>query len=198
MKAAISSVVIAVCGLTVLSQSPSPPRTGRADTVQREQQRQVEMQMIEQVLATEGRTPHAKRYPAAVLDQIRADFLQIQVTERKLTKTTAAGVDLDLKLVGQLTGDILKRSRRLKENLSLPQPPAPEAATITSTAEDNHERLRSSLGVLSGLIESFVSNPMFEHSRLLDQDLSDKASRDLAAIIRLSGEIKRSSERLRK
>src|SRR5215510_13276441 len=76
MKVAISSVVIAVCGLTVQSQSTSPTRAGRPDTVQREQQRQVEMQRLERTLTTEGGTPRSKRYPPAVLDVIRADFLQ--------------------------------------------------------------------------------------------------------------------------
>ena len=54
-----------------------------------------------------------------------------------------------------------------------------------------------SLTDLSDLIESFVSNPMFEHTKLFDATLSDKATWDLDAIIRLSEEIKRDSEKLR-
>jgi len=197
MKVAISSVVIVVCGLTVQSQSTSPTRAGRPETVQREQQRQVEMQRLERTLTTEGGTPRSKRYPPAVLDEIRADFLQIQVIDRKLTKASTA-VDLDLTLVSQLTRDINKRSRRLKENLALPGPQVTQAGAPTSTVLDNHERLSSQLRVLSDLIESFVSNPVFEHSKLFDQALADKAARDLASIIQLSGEIKRSSDRLRR
>ncbi len=198
MRSVISSFVIVVSGLGVQGQSTTAPRTSRGDTVQREQQRQVEMQMIERALTTEGRSARPKRYPPAVLDQIRADFLQIQVTDRKLAKAINPELDLDLKLVGQLTGDIRKCSRRLKENLALPQPQALQSNTSTTTAEDNHERLRSSLSVLSGLIESFVSNPMFEQSKVFDRYLADKAWQDLTAIIKLSGGIKRSSERLRK
>jgi len=197
MKVAIGSVVIAVCGLTVQSQSTSSPRTGRADTVQREQQRQVEMQMLERALTTEGSAPRSKRYPAAVLDEIRADFLQIQVIDRKLTKASTA-VGLDLTLVAQLTRDIHKRSRRLKENLALPVPQVSGVGSTANSVADNHERLRSSLLLLSDLIESFVSNPMFEYSKLFDQGLSDRAFHDLTAIIQLSGEIKGSSDRLRR
>ncbi|HJX89367.1 MAG TPA: hypothetical protein VJ372_02675 [Pyrinomonadaceae bacterium] len=50
---------------TVPSQSRSRP-----DMVLREQQRQVEMQMIEQALMTEGGGPRIKRYAPAVLDTI--------------------------------------------------------------------------------------------------------------------------------
>jgi hypothetical protein len=77
--------------------------------------------------------PRVKRYQPAVLDQIRSDFLQIQVTERQLTKAAAAQLDIDLKLVGQLTGEIRKRSRRLKENLALPQPETQQSVVGASS-----------------------------------------------------------------
>jgi hypothetical protein len=196
-------VVVFILGnatLSVSGQINAPNQTrGRPDTVQREQQRQVEMQMIEQALTTEGGAPRVKRYQPAVLDQIRADFLQIQVTERQLTKAAAAQLDIDLKLVGQLTGEIRKRGRRLKENLALPQPETQQSVVgARSPVATTSERLRMSLTDLSDLIESFVSNPMFEHTKLFDATLSDKARWDLDAIIRLSEEIQRGSEKLRK
>jgi hypothetical protein len=193
-------IVIGFAPLSVSAQINAPNQTrGRPDTVQREQQRQVDMQMIEQALTTEGRAPRVKQYPPAVLDQIRSDFLQIQVTERQLTKAAGAQLDIDMKLVGQLTGEIRKRSRRLKENLALPQPETQQSVVgASSPVATTSERFRMSLTDLSDLIESFVSNPMFEHTKLFDQKLSDKATGDLDAIIRLSAEIKRDSEKLRK
>ena len=193
-------IVIGCATLSISGQINGPNQTrGRPDTVQREQQRQVEMQMIEQALTTEGRAPRVKRYQPAVLDQIRTDFLQIQVTERQLTKSAAAQLDIDLKLVGQLAGEIRKRSRRLKENLALPQPETQQSVVgASSPVATTSERLRMSLTDLSDLIESFVSNPMFEHTKLFDPKLSNKATWDLDAIIRLSEEIKRGSEKLRK
>jgi len=193
-------MVIGFATLSVRGQVNTPNQTrGRPDTVQREQQRQVEMQMIEQALTTEGRAPRVKRYAPAVLDQIRSDFLQIQITERQLTKAAAANPDVDLKVVGQLTGEIRKRSRRLKENLALPQTETQQSVVKTGSAlATSPETLRMSLADLSGLIESFVSNPMFEHTKLFDPALSDKASWDLEGIIRLSDEIRRGSEKLLK
>jgi len=176
--------------------TPNQTRGSRPDTVQREQQRQVEMQMIEQALVTEGRAPQVKRYPTAVLEKIRTDFLQIQVADRKLTKASPSSVEPDLKLISELTREIQKRSRRLRENLALPQP-ATSVVDAGSAVATTPETLRMSVADLSDLIESFVSNPMFEHTKLFDPKLSDKASWDLDAIIRLSDEIKRSSEKLR-
>jgi hypothetical protein len=157
------------------------------------------MQMIEQALTTEGHAPRVKRYPPDVLDKIRADFLQIQVADRKLTKASPSSVEPDLKLVSEVTSEIRKRSRRLKENLALPESATQQSVVgAGSTVVTTAETLRLSLADLSGLIESFVSNPIFEHTKLFDQTLSDKASWDLDAIIRLSDEIKRGSEKLRK
>ena len=198
LKSAISCVFLIVLCAIAHSQSRSPVRTSRPDTVQREQQRQIEMQMIELALRTEGNRPQTKHYAPEVLEQIRTDFLQIQVADRKLVKAIAPGVNSDLKLVAKLTSEIYKRSRRLKGDLGLPQPQESQHELVAKTEEDSFERLQSWLGLLNYSIESFVSNPMFEHSKVLDPALSDKASRDLAAIIQLSREIKRSSERLRK
>lgn len=192
-------IVIGFVTLSVRGQVNTPNQTrGRPDTVQREQQRQVEMQMIEQALTTEGRAPRVKRYAPAVLDQIRADFLQIQVTDRKLTKASPSEVEPDLTLISELTSEIRKRSRRLKENLALPQPATQQSVIKTGSAvATTPEQLRMSVSALSDLIESFVTNPMFEHPKLFDPTLSDKASWNLDAIIRLSDEIKRGTEKLR-
>jgi|SRR5436190_9248166 len=192
-------IVIGFATLSARGQINTPNQTrSRPDTVQREQQRQVEMQMIEQALTTEGQALRVKRYAPAVLDQIRGDFLQIQVTERQLTKAAAAPLDINLKLVGGLSGEIRKRSHRLKENLALPQPTTPEPLPRANTVDISTEGLRLSATDLSNLIESFVSNPMFEHTKLFDSKLSDKATGDLDAIIRLSDELKRASEKLRR
>jgi len=150
------------------------------------------MQMIEQALAEKPSRP-AKRYPPPVLDQIRADFLRIQVVERKLTHAASDPQTLDFEFVSRSAAEIRKRSLRLKKNLALP-----EAAPVDRPAvEVSLGPLRSSLAVLSKLIDEFVSNPMFEESRLTDTQLSLKARRDIEAIIGLSGEIKRSSQKLK-
>ena len=193
------ALIVLGCGvaLTVRSQVPTatPGRGGRPDRIQRELERRVEMQIIEQAMVVGG-SPHIKRYPPLVLDQIREDFLQIQVIDRKLMRATV-GDTFDLGLIARSAGEIRKRSRRLKENLALPRPGAPPAERSGTEVEVTSERLRISISDLSNLIDEFVSNPMFEQSKLVDARLSGKARQDIEAIIELSGQIKRSSEKLK-
>ena len=180
----------------VLGQGPPPQgRAGRPDKIQREIERRVEMQMIEQALVESG-PRHVMRYPPLLLDQIRDDFLQIQVIDRNLMRATA-GDTLDLKLVANSAGEIGKRSRRLKENLALPRPETPVAQPSRITVEATSERLRTSISDLSNLIDEFVGNPMFEQIKLVDAKLSAKARQDIEAIIELSSQIKRSSQKLK-
>jgi hypothetical protein len=63
--------------------------------------------------------------------------------------------------------------------------------------EDRVEALRIAVGNLSNLIETFVRNPMFEQVKLVDSQLSSRAQHDLEAIVGLSSEIKRTSEKLK-
>ena len=191
-------VLIALSGVLAHGQGPTTPqsRTARPDPVQREFQRQVEMQMIEQALA-EKPSRQAKRYAPLVLEQIRTDFLRIQVVERKLTHAASIPDPLDLQFVARSAAEIRKRSLRLRRNLALPEPEAALVDRSKLAVEASLEPLRSSLAVLSKLIDEFVSNPMFEESRLTDAQLSAKARRDIEAIIGLSGEIKLSSEKLK-
>lgn len=171
-------------------------RGGRTDKVSRELQRQVEMQLIEQALR-EGSSRHTRRYPPLVLDQIREDFLRIQVVDRKLMQATAVGNTFDLDLVASSAGEIRKCSSRLKTNLALPRPEALPAERLGIAVAATSEQLRTSLSELSNLIDEFVSNPMFEQSKLVDARLSDKARLDIEAIIELSSQIKRTSEKLK-
>jgi hypothetical protein len=199
IKLPVRVVALVVLGLTlailVRGQTPSGPqsRSTRPDPVQRELQRQAEMQIIEKALIKQ-RPQRVQRYTPLVLEQIKSDFLGIQIIDRRLAQATSAPGILDLRLVVTSVAEIRKLSKRLKRNLDLPAPAAFGRPGIAVEAEI--ESLRFSLPVLSKLIDELVTNPMFEQSRLVDSQLSANALRDIEAIIKLSGEIKRSSEKL--
>ena len=126
----IVTLIVLGCGVAMTVRGQSPPTTpgggGRNDRFQRELQQQFEMRMIEQALM-ESRSKPSKQYPPRVLDQIREDFLRIQVVDRKLMQATAVADRPDLELVSKSAGEIRKRSRRLKTNLALPRPETPPA-----------------------------------------------------------------------
>jgi hypothetical protein len=193
-------LIVLACGvaMTVPGQgvNTTQSRGSRTDKVSRELQRQVEMQLIEQALR-EGSSRHARRYPPLVLDQIREDFLRIQGVDRKLMQAMADGSTLDLELVARSAGEIRKCSSRLKTNLALPRPEALSAERLGIAVAATSERLGISLSELSNLIDEFVSNPIFEQSKLVDAQLSAKARQDIEAIIELSSQIKRTSEKLK-
>ncbi len=83
--------------------------------------------------------------------------------------------------------------------------PELEKSTKLPKAEVGAEpgQLKSSLAALSGLINRFVNNPMFQNAstinaNTIEADPAATARRDLEDIIELSGRVKKNSERLDK
>jgi pectate lyase len=198
----IGIVVVSMLALTtftgVRGQSGTTQGTrGRADPVQREMERKFEMVIIENALKGSS-SPRAERYQPLVLEQIREDFLRIQVVDRKLMHSLSISDVPDLELVAESASEIKKRAVRLKKNLALPEPNARATEQSNAEVQLEPERLRSSLSMLSSLIDQFVTNPVFKESRLIDAQLSAKALKDIEGIIELSGQLKRSSEKLKR
>jgi hypothetical protein len=129
--------------------------------------------------------------------QISEDFLRIQVVNSELMQAVAEGGPLDLTFVAKSASEIRKRAGRLKDNLMLPEP---EKGSKRPAVEVGAEagQLRSSLSALGELIYGFVRNPVFKEANVADVQMLAKARRDLEEIIELSGQVKKSSERLHK
>jgi len=176
------------------AQQSSPASTaGRPDTLRLEQRRQLERQMIERALAEQS--AGARRSPRLALAEFRADFLSLQIANNELFKSVSSAGPLDLKVVAKSAAEIRRLSKRLKTNLIIPK--TKEAAKDSKVdVGPRVERLRSSLVTLDSLILDFVSNPVFESAKVVDIPLSIKARRHLEEIIELSGQIKKSSEKL--
>lgn len=126
--------------------------------------------------------------------KLAEDFKHIQVVNNELTLATAQGTMLDFKFVAKSASEIKRRAQRLKLNLVLPE---------LDDAPRNHHRMEdkqlgASLSLLSGLIVRFVRNPIFQEVNVIDAQFSAKARRDLEEIIELSGQVKKSSEKLSK
>lgn len=154
------------------------------------------MEIIENAL---NRSPahRSGRYAPLVLEQIREDFLRIQVIDRKLTHSISSSQLLDLELVAQAAADIKKRAQRLKKNLALPEVNVAPGQKQNAEEPPAPERVRSSLVILSNLIDRFVSNPIFKESKLIDAKLSAQALEDIERIVAISSEVKKTSEKLR-
>ena len=188
--------VFSSLALTAQAQtSASSQGRSRNDPVQRELQRQYEMEIIENALK-ERPSSRSQRYPESVLALIREDFMHIQVVARKLMQTISKDDPLNLPFVTKSAVEIRKRVVRLKKNLALSESDSVERPRDEGEAKSRS--LRFELSTLNDLIEQFVSNPMFKEARLADVESSAKARRDLDAIIVLSAEVKSRSEKLQK
>ena len=175
-------------GVSTLTQSGTTQGTrGRPDVVQRELQRRLESEAIEQALA--ARTTHRSvKDEHAMIAQIRDDYFQIQVADDHLRTALVAS---DFRVVSKSAAEIARRSQRLKENLRLPKP---EKQSDQLAMERQSEIGQLSLK-LKQAIDSFVENPVFEKFGVIDAQLSAKAGRDLEQIITTSTQLKKSSER---
>jgi hypothetical protein len=137
------------------------------------------------------------RGPRLPFAQINEDFMHLQIVNNDLLRAVARSGTLDLTFVGKATSEIKKRAGRLKDNLVLPVPENDLKHSMPAVGVEA-EQLRSSLLTLGRLIAGFAHNPIFKDTNIIDVQLSAKARRDLEAIIELSGQVKKNSERLNK
>jgi hypothetical protein len=136
-----------------------------------------------------------RREPRLAFEQIREDFLRLQVVNNELAKAVAGGEQLDLKLVSKSASEIKKRAERLKENLALPE--ALEGEKIPASAPPaDLTQLRTALSRLDGIVLRFSNNLHAKGIRRFDAEASGRLRRDLEAIVSLCVRVKKSSEML--
>jgi hypothetical protein len=135
------------------------------------------------------------RYVQVVIAQVKQDFEKIQIARNEIVRTLGNG--LDYKFVLEVTGEIKKRASRLEENLALPEPEE-NKNHVVNQGELDEAQMRVALLALCDRIESFVKSPIFETPGVLNVQHSTKASSDLDSILKLSANVRKSAERLKK
>lgn len=129
--------------------------------------------------------------------QIDEDFQQIQVIHNEIVRMLQPGKGLNYQRLTELTGDMKKRSVRLRENLALPEPEQGGEQPIRSEAIDE-THLKKSIAELHDLVVSFVANPIFKNLGVVDAKIIDTARQNLDNIIDISDQIKREAKFLSK
>jgi hypothetical protein len=125
--------------------------------------------------------------------QINEDFQRIQVIHNEMVRMLQPDKGLNYDRLMDLTGDMKKRSERLRENLALPEPE--KTGTPPSHAEAVDEaHLKKTIADLHDVVVSFVANPIFKNLGVVDAKVVDAATKDLSNIIDLSDEIKRDAK----
>lgn len=129
----------------------------------------------------------ADRVEAIVWQQVREDFVQLQMASDELQKTIAATKAApDYRLLKDLTNQIKKRAARLKRSLPLPAPlDAPDE--LKSAAEP----FEASVKTLDAAVIRFTGNPVFKQSLVIDLIGGAQAASDLRMIILFSENLKK-------
>lgn len=133
----------------------------------------------------------------AIVAQVTQDFDRIQIVNEDIRLVLKANNGFNYKTLTEMTSDIRKRAKRLKDVLNLP-PPDESQANRKKLDQINQDEMKGALLALHSRIISFVSNPLFQTPNWLDIKLAAQASLDLETIIELSSTIKKNSERLNK
>ena len=133
----------------------------------------------------------------SLFPQINEDFQRIQVIHNEIVRMLQPDKGLNYDRLADLTGDMKKRSARLRENLALPQPEKTDIPPTHSETIDE-ARLKKSIANLHDVIVSFVANPLFKNLGVVDAKVVDAAGKNLDDIMGLSEEIKREAKSLSK
>jgi hypothetical protein len=132
-----------------------------------------------------------------ILAQASEDFMKIQELNDNILGILKAKLAFNYKSIGEMTAEIRKRAKRFKETTNLP-PPVGGPVEVKKLEEIGQAEMKDALATLNAQINSFVDNPLFQTPQWTDEKLGAKASRDLITIIELSGQIKKSAEKLSK
>ena len=140
-----------------------------------------------------------KRVQAAIVN-MKDDYKRIQVLRNDIARNLVARKPLEYKLVADQAAEINKRASRLNVYM-LARVPDEEKAD--SSVELKSEEMVGALVKLCKLIDSFTENPVLKNAGTVDlkgaakaKDDKANADRDLLAIIKLSGSIRKKSESL--
>ena len=194
LAATISALIVTASTVQAL-QTPRPPgdRDARREDRQRElREKRLQTLDMRQVLQQRDQA----RIDAAI-KQIKDDFKQIQIIRNEMVHNLVANKPLDYKLILNEAAEINKRADRLKTFL---MPPDAEAndKDIKDHVEFTNDEMKGALVQLCNRIVNFIENPVLKSPGTVDVEQSTRAGGDLLAIIELSGNIKRSAEKLNK
>jgi len=125
--------------------------------------------------------------------QINEDFQRIQVIHNEIVRMLQPDKSLNYDRLAELTDDMKKRSARLRENLSLPEPQKTEAKPAHAE-EIDESHMKKNIVALHDLVVDFVANPIFKNLGVVDAKTIDDATQNLNNIIAISDEIKRETK----
>jgi hypothetical protein len=177
----------------------TPGERMRERQVRREAQMETNL-MIEALKTDSRRAKKEEKRPNLAGLQLQQDFEQLQTVHNRMMVMTFANKSLDYNLISEASEEIKRRATRLKSGLPLPKPDEGKAKeeSLKGWDELDQGQVKPALLALDDLVMRFVTNPVFQKSEVINLQQSSQATRDLEAIIKLSGKIKKSANKLTK
>jgi hypothetical protein len=136
----------------------------------------------------------------AAIANMKEDYARIQVLRNDIARNLVARKPLDYQLISEQTAEINKRAGRM----SLYMHAHDAEGEKQDPDELKNEETVNALVRLCKLIDSFTENPALKNAGTIDskdvakaKENKANADRDLLAIIKLSGSLKRRSESLK-
>jgi hypothetical protein len=176
----LTTFVILASALWSTANSQLPPGAGTGGRRDKSIEDKYRSDEMERVRREADRPKHRaeSRFP-----QIKEDFERIQVINSDLLQVKNSDSGLNHSRISEASAEIRKRATRLKSNLF---PTASSERVKEKEPLSAVQDLKSLLTELDKAITSFVHNPIFENTRVVNPQDSAKAERDLQKIINLS------------
>ncbi len=126
------------------------------------------------------------------LKQIKEDFRDIQDVNNRMMANAWSREELDYFYISDKVSQIRAKAVRLKTNLSLPEARDVEKKQPDSVLTGVKE-FRAALLLLDQSIMSFVTNPLFQKTNVVEVGPATRASHDLEVVIKLSGKLQKAA-----
>lgn len=169
--------IFIVKGQTTLPSTPSGGKVGEKFFEMRE--RANELSRVREEL-----NKPEEREPEATFPLIRKDFEQLQIINTEKLQKNSIGKSLNYKLIAKASKKINHRAQKLKSSL-FPSDNS-EKQSIKSSENLTSEHFSNIIIAIDNSIYRFVSNPMFQNTKLVAPKDSLEAQKELNKIILLS------------
>ncbi len=179
------------------AQQNSAPVRRPADRTNAERARQQDMSKREYQLRNFGTEPPKasdRKQREALMLQTEQDFNRILLLHNQIVRAVSSDQPLDYTFVGEAAAEINKRAGRLQGTLALQESDEHQKESVKPVATEGGQ-LKDALLMLCKDIKSFVTNPVIETPGTVNAEQLEKARHDLAAIVKLSGEIKKDADK---
>jgi uncharacterized lipoprotein YehR (DUF1307 family) len=191
----VINALFLVYACATATQGQSRGQTSARDTARQIQRVERDQQLLLKPLPPNKEDNSARQ---AVLKQSKEDFKNIQGINNKMMANAWAKEELDYNSISESISQIRSKAIRLKSNLSLPESEKENEEKPLALSVANVKDFRAALLRLDKSIMSFVTNPVFKESSVMEVSLATHASHDLDTVIELSENLQKAAKSLNK